>query len=94
MTPPTAGKPLVYPNRFLDFASIRNRIIFWLSWSLMVRQEQEPVKVEGGPQVVEGVREPGPLVRVKWSRKAEQLDYTSIKGAVGRPVPEGAILVD
>jgi len=24
----------VYPNRFLDYASIRNRIIFWLSWTL------------------------------------------------------------
>jgi len=24
----------IYPNRFLDYASIRNRIIFWLSWSL------------------------------------------------------------
>jgi len=23
-----------YPNRFLDYPSIRNRIIFWLSWSL------------------------------------------------------------
>jgi len=24
----------IYPNRFLDYASIRNRIIFWLSWTL------------------------------------------------------------
>ncbi len=24
----------VYPNRFLDYASIRNRVIFWLSWTL------------------------------------------------------------
>ena len=24
----------VYPNRFLDYASIRNRIIFWLCWTL------------------------------------------------------------
>ena len=24
----------VYPNRFLDYPSIRNRIIFWLCWSL------------------------------------------------------------
>jgi hypothetical protein len=23
-----------YPNRFLDYPSIRNRIIFWLSWTL------------------------------------------------------------
>lgn len=26
-----------YPNRFLDYASIRNRIIFWLSWTLNLR---------------------------------------------------------
>jgi len=24
----------IYPNRFLDYASIRNRIIFWLCWTL------------------------------------------------------------
>lgn len=24
----------VYPNRFLDYPSVRNRILFWLSWSL------------------------------------------------------------
>lgn len=24
----------IYPNRFVDYASIRNRIIFWLSWTL------------------------------------------------------------
>ncbi|MCC7193333.1 MAG: DUF4091 domain-containing protein [Phycisphaeraceae bacterium] len=27
----------IYPNRFLDFASIRNRILFWLAWSLHLK---------------------------------------------------------
>ena len=27
----------IYPNRFLDYASIRSRIIFWLSWSLNLK---------------------------------------------------------
>lgn len=27
----------IYPNRFLDYPSIRNRIIFWLSWTLNLR---------------------------------------------------------
>lgn len=27
----------IYPNRFLDYASIRNRILFWLSWSLNLK---------------------------------------------------------
>lgn len=27
----------VYPNRFLDYESIRNRIIFWLSWTLRLK---------------------------------------------------------
>lgn len=26
-----------YPNRFLDYPSLRNRIIFWLSWSLELK---------------------------------------------------------
>lgn len=26
-----------YPNRFLDYPSIRNRIIFWLSWSMNLK---------------------------------------------------------
>lgn len=27
----------IYPNRFLDYPSIRNRIIYWLSWSLNLK---------------------------------------------------------
>ncbi|MBN1676738.1 MAG: DUF4091 domain-containing protein [Kiritimatiellae bacterium] len=27
----------IYPNRFLDYASIRNRIIFWLCWTLKLK---------------------------------------------------------